>query len=147
MERDALQTFKNTSIRTQKNLGDILASFRKKYIKQKLLATAKDKFQKLVFKSSNHKLVKFLEEVRRLGSDTFKLVEHAIIEQIIYAKRPPHLKKLIDQAHLENSTIERIVTLVDRELGLSGLEDPDELQKCDTQNKTKFLPAETHFVN
>ena len=41
---------------------------------------------------------------------------------------PPHLKKSINQAHLENGTSEQIVTHLERELELNGLEAPDEMQ-------------------
>ena len=41
---------------------------------------------------------------------------------------PPHLKKSINQAHLENGTYEQIVTHLERELELNRLEAPDELQ-------------------
>ena len=41
---------------------------------------------------------------------------------------PPHLKKSINQAHLENDTNEQIVSLLERELELNGLEAPDDLQ-------------------
>ena len=41
---------------------------------------------------------------------------------------PPRLKKSISQAHLENGTNEQIVTHLERELELNGLEAPDELQ-------------------
>ena len=41
---------------------------------------------------------------------------------------PPHLKKSINQAHLENGTYEQIVTHLEMELELNGLETPDELQ-------------------
>ena len=41
---------------------------------------------------------------------------------------PPHLKKSVNQAHLENCTYEQIVTHLERELELNGLEAPDELQ-------------------
>ena len=40
---------------------------------------------------------------------------------------PPHLKKSINQAHLEKRTYEQIVTHLERELELNGLEAPDEL--------------------
>ena len=40
----------------------------------------------------------------------------------------PNLKKSINQAHLENRTYEQIVTHLERELDLNGLEAPDELQ-------------------
>ena len=41
---------------------------------------------------------------------------------------PPHLKKSINQAHLENGTYGQIVTHLEKELELNGLEAPDELQ-------------------
>ena len=40
---------------------------------------------------------------------------------------PPHLKKSINQAHLENGTYEQIVTHLERDVELNGLEAPDEL--------------------
>ena len=91
------------------------------------MASAKHKFQKLVFNPANQKLVDFLGELQKLAKDAFGIAAHAIIEQIIYAKIPPHLKKSINQAHLENGTYERIVTHLERELELNGLEAPDEL--------------------
>ena len=39
---------------------------------------------------------------------------------------PPHLKKSINQAHLENGTYEQIVTHLQRGLELNSLEYPDE---------------------
>ena len=93
------------------------------------MATAKRKVQKLVFNPGNHKLVDFLDDLQKLAKDAFRIAAHGIIEQFIYAKIPPHLKKIINQAHLENGTYEQIVTHLERELELNGLEAPDELQK------------------
>ena len=42
---------------------------------------------------------------------------------------PPHLKKSINQAPLENGTYKQIVWHLERELELNGLEAQDELQK------------------
>ena len=55
------------------------------------MATAKQKFQKLVFNAANQKLVDFLDELQKLAKDAFGIAAHAIIEQFIYAKMPPHL--------------------------------------------------------
>ena len=41
---------------------------------------------------------------------------------------PPHLERSINQAHLENGTYEQVVTHLERELELNGMEAPDELQ-------------------
>ena len=40
---------------------------------------------------------------------------------------PSHLKKSINQAHLENGSYEQIVSDLERELELKGLEAPDEM--------------------
>ena len=53
---------------------------------------------------------------------------------------PPHLKKLINQARLENGTYEQIVTQLEKKLELNGLEAPDELQV----NTVSQLPTHTH---
>ena len=78
------------------------------------MATAKHKFQKLVFNPANQKLVDFLDELQKLAKDAFGIAAHAIIQQFIYAKMPPHLKKSINEAHLENGTYEQFVTHLER---------------------------------
>ena len=52
---DALQTFKNITSPNRENLGVNLTVFRRKYVKPQPLATAKDKFQRLVFNPANQK--------------------------------------------------------------------------------------------
>ena len=118
---------KNINRPTRENLGEILAFFRRKYVKPQSMATAKQEFQKLVFNPENHNLVDFLDELQKLAKDAFGIAAHAIIEQFKYAKKPPHLKKSINQAHLENGTYEQVVTHLEWELELNGLEAPDEL--------------------
>ena len=94
MRGDALQTFENNNGPTRENLQEILAVFRRKYVKTQSMATAKHKFQKLVFNPANQKLVDFLDELQKLANDAFGIAAHAIIEQFIYAKMPPQLKKI-----------------------------------------------------
>ena len=128
MRGDALQTFKNINGPTRENLGEVIAVFRRKYVKPQSMETAKHKFQKLVFNPANQKFVDFLDELQKLAKYAFGIAAHAIIEQFIYAKMPPHLKKSTNQAHLENGTYEQFVTHLERELELNGLEARDELQ-------------------
>ena len=128
MRCDALQTFKNISSRNPENLTEILTVFRRKNVKPQSMATAKHKFQQLVFNPVNQKLIDFLDELHKLGKDAFGVAAQAILDQFIYAKMPPHLKKSINQAHLENDTYEQIVTHLERELELNSLEYPDETQ-------------------
>ena len=128
MRGDALQTFKNITSPNRENLAEILTVFRRKYVKPQSMATAKHKFQRLVFNPASQKLIDFLDELQKLAKDAFGVAAQAIIEQFIYAKMPPHLKKSINQAHLENGTYEQIVSHLERELELNGLEAPDEMQ-------------------
>ena len=128
MRGDALQTFKNINGATRENLREILPVSRTKYVKSQSMATAKHKFQKCVFSPANQKLVDFLDELQKLAKDSFGIAAHTIIELFVYAKMPPHLKKSINQAHLENGAYERIVTNLEKEIELNGLEAPDELQ-------------------
>ena len=80
---DALQTFKNINGPTREILGEILVVFRRKYVKPQSMATAKHKFQKLVFNPANQKLVEFLDELQKLAKDAFGIAALAIIEQLI----------------------------------------------------------------
>ena len=65
----------------------------------------------------------------------------------------PHLKKSINQAHLKNCTYEQIVTHLERELELNGLEAPNELpinnvsQQPTNTNADRPKPTCHHFKN
>ena len=102
------------------------------------MATAKHKFQQLVFNPANQKLIDFLDELQKLAKDAFGVAAQAIIEQFIYAKMPPHLKKSINQAHLENGTYQQIVKHLERELELNSLEYLDETQMNTVTHKQQI---------
>ena len=125
MRGDALQTFKNITTPSRENLAKILTVFRRKNVKPQSMA--KHKFQRLVFNPANQKVNDFLSELQKLTKDAIGVAAQAIIEQFIYAKMPPHLMKSINQAHLENGTYEQIVSHLERQLELNGLEAPDEM--------------------
>ena len=101
-------------------------------------ATAKHKFQRIVFNPVNQKLMDFLDELQKFGKDAFGVDAQAIVEQFLYAKMPPQLKKSINQAHLENRTYEHIVTHLERELELNSLEYPDETHMNTVTNKQQI---------
>ena len=83
MRGDALQTFKNISSPNRENLAEILTVFRRKYVKPQSRATAKHKFQRLVFNLAKQNLIDFLEELKKLAKDAFGVAAQAIIEQFI----------------------------------------------------------------
>ena len=138
MRSDALQTFKNISSPIRENLTEILTVFRRKYVKPQSMATARHKFQQLVFNPANQKLIDFLDELQKFAKDAFGVAAQAIIDKFIYAKMPPHLKKSINQAHLENGTYEQIVTHLERELELNSLEYPDDTQMNTVMHKQQI---------
>ena len=92
------------------------------------MATAKHKFQRLVFNSANQKLFDFLDKLQKIAKDAFGVAAQAIIEQLIYAKMPPHLRKPFNQTHLENYTYEHFASHLEKEVEKNGLEAPVELQ-------------------
>ena len=47
---------------------------------------------------------------------------HQMIENLLYAKMPPHLKKSFNQAYLENGSNDQIVKHLKSELELNSLE-------------------------
>ena len=112
----ALQTIKNINGLTRENLGEILAVCRRRYLKPQSMATAKDRFQKFVFNPATQKLKELLDELQKLAKDAYGIAAHAIIEQFLYAQTPPYLKKLMNQAHLENGTYQLNFTHLGREL-------------------------------
>ena len=134
------------------SLGGILTVFRRKYVKPQSMATAKHKVQQLVFNPANQKLFDFLDELQKLAKDAFGVAAQSIIEQFIYAKMPPHLKKSINQVHLENGTFEQIVSHLEGELELNGLEAPHEMpintvtQQAPQENKTLKSPHQRATV-
>ena len=150
MRGDALQTFKNITTPNRENLGEILTVFRRKYVKPQSMATAKHKCQRLVFNPANQKLIDFLDELQKMAEDAFGVAAQAIIEQFIFAKKPPHLKQVINQAHLDNGTCEKFVPHLERELELNGLEAPGEMpintvtQQAPQQNSNKPRPTCHH---
>ena len=52
-----------------------------------------------------------------------------MIESLLYAKMPAHLKKSINQAYLENGTYEKVVKHLEREMEVNGLEADEPLVK------------------
>ena len=125
----ALKTFKNIQRTPTTTLEDILKVFRRKYVKPESSASAKHRFNKLFFDPENQKLPDFLEELEESAEKAFGTNAHQMIENLLYAKMPPHLKKSINQAYLENGTYSQIVKHLEREMELNGLESDETLVK------------------
>ena len=127
LRKNALQTFCNINTANRQTLEDILAVFRRKYVKPESQATAKHKWHRLVFDPNTMKLPDFLEELNQGAEKAFGENAQAMIDSLLYAKLPPKLKRSVNMARLENATYEEIVTHLERELELNGLEEGDDI--------------------
>ena len=127
LRKNALQTFRNINTANRQTLEDILAVFRRKYLKPESQATAKHKWHRLVFDPNTMKLPDFLEELNQGAEKAFGENAQAMIDSLLYAKLPPKLKRSVNMARLENATYEEIVTHLERELELNGLEEGDDI--------------------
>ena len=121
----ALKTFKNTQRTPTTTLEDILVVFRRKYVKPESSASAKQRFHRLTFDPERQKLPDFLEELQESAEKAFSDVASQMIENLLYAKMPPHLKRFINQAYIEIGTYEQIVRHLERDMELNGLESDD----------------------
>ena len=80
---------------------------------------------------------------QKIAEEAFKVSVQAIINHFIYTKMPPHPKNSMNKAYLENKTYEQIVSNLEMELEVNGLEAPDELLiNIVTQHATKPNPEE-----
>ena len=125
----ALKTFKNIQRTPTTTLEDILKVFRRKYVKPESSASAKHRFNRLAFDPEDQKLPDFLEELQESAEKAFGENAYQMIENLLYAKMPPHLKKSINQAYLENGTYDQIVKHLEGAMELNGLEADEPLVK------------------
>ena len=112
MGGDALQTFKNIPSTNRENLDEILTVFRRKYVKPQSMATAKHKFQRLVFNPAYQKLFDSLDELQKLAKDAFGVAAQAIIEQFIYAKMPLARRNQLTRRIWKMAGINRLCRIV-----------------------------------
>ena len=127
LRKKALQTFRNISALNKKTLDDVLIVFRRKYVKPESQAKAKHKWHKITFNPNTKSLPDFLEELNECAERAFGDNVQHMIDSLLYAKLPPHLKRSLNLAYLENGTYNQIVAHLERELELSGLENDGEL--------------------
>ena len=74
-------------------------------------------------------------------------------DSLLYANLPPHLKRSLKLAYLENGTYDQIVSHLETELELGGLENDGELTiptmtavpPNNNQQNTKQTKIECHF--
>ena len=131
---EALQTFRNMTEATREHLNNILAGFRRRYVRQQSLATARCKWENLSFNPSQQTFPDFLEQYQKLAQEAYGEDAPRFIETSFYAKMPPHLKKVLSQARLETESYETMVQHLEREIELNGLATNDSLSITGVHN-------------
>ena len=127
LRKDALQSIRNISASNKKTPDDMLIVFRRKYVKPESQATAKHKWHKLTFDLNTKSLPDFLEKLNECAEIGFGDNAQHMIDSLLYAKLPPHLKRSLNLAYIENGTYDQIVAHLEKELEFSGLENDGEL--------------------
>ena len=84
-------------------------------------------FQQFVVNLANQEIMSF-DKFQQLAKDAFRIGVHTVIKQLIYAKKPLHLKILLNQVYLEMVTYDHVGRHFEKELELNGLVALDELQ-------------------
>ena len=115
LRKEALQTFRKISASNRKTLDAVLIVFRQKYVKRESQATAKHKWHKLAFDPNAKSLPDFLEELIKCAERTFGDNPQHMIDNILYAKLPTHLKRSLNLAYPENGTYNQNVAHLERE--------------------------------
>ena len=114
LRKEALQTLRNISASNKKTLDDVLIVVRRKYVKAESQATIKHKWRKLTFDPNTKSLSHFLEELNECAERAFGAKTRHMIDSLLYAKLPPHLKRSLNLAYLENGTYHQIVAHLEK---------------------------------
>ena len=109
LRKEALQTVKNMSPSNKKPLDDVLIVFRRKYVQPEAQCTAKHKWHKLTLDPNTKSLPDFLEELNECAERAFGDNAQKMIDSLLCPKLPPHLKRSLKLAYLENGTYDQIV--------------------------------------
>ena len=92
----------------------MLSVFRRKDVKPELQAAAKHKWHKLTFDPNTKSLSDFLEELKECAERAFGDYAQHMIDSLLYAKLPPHLKGSLNLAYLESGTYDQIVSHLEK---------------------------------
>ena len=118
---EALPTFRIMTEVTREHLNDIIAGFRRRYVRQQSVATARCKWEYLSFNPSQQTFPDFLEQYQKLAQEDHREEAPRFIETSFYVKMPPHLKRVLNQARLETESYVTMVQHLEREIELKGL--------------------------
>ena len=120
------------------------SSFSKEVRKTSIDGNSKTQIPETCLHSGKSKVSRFSWWTSKTGQTRIRngcLCHHRTIH---ICRNPPHLKKSIKQANLENGTYEQIVTHLGKEIELNGLEAPDEQQINIVSQHATNIKADRH---
>ena len=123
---DALQTYRIMTDANRASLDDIIATFRRRYVRPQSIATARCKWEQLYFDPTRQTFQDFLEQYQKLAQEAHGDDAPKFIETSFYAKMPAHLKRVLNQARLETESYDLMVQHLEREMELNGLLAPSD---------------------
>ena len=126
LKDDALQTYCNMTDTNRASLEDIIATFRRRYVRPQSIPTARCKWEQLYFDTSRQTFQDFLEQYQKLAQEAYGEDAPKLIEISLYAKMPTHLKRVPNQTRLETESYDMMVQHLEREMELNGLLGPNE---------------------
>ena len=125
---EAFQTYRNMTDTNRASLEDIIATFRRRYLRPQSIATARCKWEQLNFDPSRQTFQDFLEQYQKLAQEAYEDAPN-LIGTSFYAKMPTHLKRVLNQSRLETESYDKMVQHLEREMELNGLLAPNETNK------------------
>ena len=128
MWEDATQTFNNINGPTRENLWRKFGSFSKEICNIPIYGPSETQIPETCLQPSISQLSRFSRWTPKSGQRRIRICYPRHQWTIHIRQMPPQLKKSRNLAHLENGIYKQIVTHLERELELKGLEAPDELQ-------------------
>ena len=125
LQNKTLQAFRNITVNNKRTLEHLLIIFWRKDVAAESQVTAKHKGYRAIFDPDTKSLSIFLEKPNECAEQVFRPLTQQMIDSLLYAKIPSHLKWSLNLAFLENGTYDRIVAHLDRKskwLGWKQLE-------------------------
>ena len=123
---DALQTYRKMTDTNRSSLEDVIATFRRRYVRPQSIETARCKWEHLYFDPSWQTFQDFLEQYQKQAQEAYGKDAPKLIETSFYAKMPTHLKRFLNQARLETESYDMMVQHLEKEMELNGLLAPNE---------------------
>ena len=119
----ALQTCRIMTDTNRAALEDIIATFRRKYVRPNSLHPP-DPNRNNYISNTRQTFQVFLEQYQKLAQEAYGDEQPKFIGTSFHAKMPPNLKIDMTQARLESETGDTKVQHLDRDMELNGLSAP-----------------------